>query len=188
MRMFVEYNFISNDIAHKLMMIPVNYWCGKNVDTITLSIKDGCINVNVLLDDGSSKTFLKEISSTYKFYCDTDSAKDEITKIVNTLREDVKIFSSKNYLNKLYGKDSTMGKAISNKQGFMKLCDNMDNLTSQLGPDNIKLMRFENNEAILQVFDREVTVNLDEVENMDYKQFMFNIAEAYSDENVNKES
>lgn len=81
-----------------------------------------------------------------------------------------------------------MSKAISNKKGFMKLCDNMDNLTSQLGPDNIKLMRFENNEAILQVFDREVTVNLDEVENMDYKQFMFNIAEAYSDEDVNKES
>lgn len=182
MRMFVEYDTIAQAVANKMMLVPLCYWCGKNVMNITISNKGREIELKITLTGYESNLFYEDISD-FNNYVNNDSANDELLTIANSLRNKVKRFSMSNG-----GKDSTMGKAISNKKGFMKLCDNMDNLTSQLGPDNIKLMRFENNEAILQVFDREVTVNLDEVENMDYKQFMFNIAEAYSDEDVNKES
>lgn len=180
MRMFVEYNTIALDIAHKMMLVPLYYWCGKNVRSITLTDMGRDIELRVTLTGGESNLFYEEISDV-NIYANIDSANDRLFTIANNLRNKVNKFSKVNA-----GKETTVGKAISNKKGFMKLCDMMDNLTSQLGPDNIKLMRFENNEAILQVFDKEVTINLDEVENLDYKQFMFNIAEAYSDEDVNK--
>lgn len=188
MKMYVEYNTMLNDIAHKMMLVPINYWCHKNVSTIVLSVTDDIINMSVLLKDGHVKSFEADAPSGYKYYYDTDSLAEERTKLANEFREDVKKFSLKNDLNKKFGKGATMGKAIANKKGFMVLCDNMDLLTSQLGPDNVKLMRFENNEAIMQVFDREVVINLDDAENMGYKQLLFKIAEEYSDEAVNKES
>lgn len=73
-----------------------------------------------------------------------------------------------------------MEKAIKNVDGFVKLCDYMDAWTKEIGKEYLQLKRFEDNNAIIRLFDTEVSVSLDDIDNWSYNAFKFNMAEVYS--------
>lgn len=80
-----------------------------------------------------------------------------------------------------------MGKTIQNAEGLLKLCDYMDAWTKEIGKEYLQLNRFEDNHAIIRLFDTEVSVSLDDIDKWSYNAFKFNMAEVYG-ATANKES